>query len=176
MKVTREERNARQRLYRSNPESKEKRREYDRLRLQDPKVIARMKAWSQSERGRAVQKKAGIKLRATEKYKIKARLYKQTDMYQRWRRNHDFKKKFGITLDDYDIIFQSQNGVCWICSKPETFFLKGRTHSLAVDHCHKTGKIRGLLCRNCNQMLGLAKDSIETLAKAVEYLKTNVIH
>jgi len=171
MKLTREEYNTRQRERKSTPEFKEKRRKYDRVRLLDPKVQARMKAYRQSPRGKEVSRKSGIKLRATEKYKERARLYKRTDRYQRWRRNHDFKKKFSITLDDYDKMFEAQNGVCAICSEPETFIMKGRTHSLAVDHCHSTGKVRGLLCRQCNQMLGYAKDKIEILNKAIEYLK-----
>lgn len=176
MTLTREERNARQRIYKSNPEYRAMRREYDRIRLLDPKVQARMKAYRQSERGKEVQRKSGIKLGATEKYKKRAREYKRTDRYQQWRRNHDFKNKFGITLEEYDKMFEAQNGVCAICYRPETFILKGRTHSLAVDHCHKTGKIRGLLCRNCNQMLGLAKDNIKTLESAVEYLKPHGIY
>lgn len=176
MPATREVLNARQRLYKSKPGSKERRREYDRIRLQNPEVQARMKAYRQSERGKEMLKRSGIKFRATEKYKKRAREYKRTDRYQRWRRNHDFKNKFGITLEEYDKMFEAQNRVCAICYRPETFILKGRTHSLAVDHCHKTGKIRGLLCRNCNQMLGLAKDNIETLEKAAKYLKPHGLH
>lgn len=176
MKLTREEYNARQRERKSTPDFKEKRREYDRIRLQDPKVKARMKAYRQSERGKAMLKRAGAKLRATEEYKKRAREYKKTDRYQRWRRNHDFKNKFGITLEEYDKTSELQNNVCAICHQPETFLLKGRVHSLAVDHCHKTGKIRGLLCRNCNQMLGLAKDDINTLEKAADYLKQHGVH
>lgn len=176
MKPTRELLNERQRRYKAKPESKAKRIEYDRLRLLDPKVQARMKAYRLSERGKEVAKRAGAKMRATEKYKKWAREYKRSDKYQRYRRNHDFKKKFGITLDDYDKMFESQNGVCSICNQPETFTMKGRTHSLAVDHCHDTGKIRGLLCRSCNQAIGMLKDNIETLSKAIEYLKKHGLH
>lgn len=52
--------------------------------------------------------------------------------------------------------------------------MKGRTHSLAVDHNHLDGNIRGLLCRSCNQMLGLAKDNIKILASAQTYLSGHV--
>ena len=48
-------------------------------------------------------------------------------------------------------MLKQQNNVCAICKKQETFELRGAKHSLAIDHCHKTAKIRGLLCRNCNQ-------------------------
>lgn len=115
-------------------------------------------------------KRASAKFRATEEYKTKSRAYKRSEKYQAWRRNDMFKKKFGITLVDYENMCKSQGGVCAICSLPETFTMKGKTHSLALDHCHTTGKIRGLLCRACNQMLGLAKDKVENLTNGAAYL------
>ena len=60
------------------------------------------------------------------------------------------KINYGITAEVYDAMFKHQNGVCKICKQTE----RGRYKNLAVDHCHKTGNIRGLLCRRCN--LGLA--------------------
>jgi predicted transcriptional regulator YheO len=82
-------------------------------------------------------------------------------------------RKFGITSNDYKRMLQNQNGVCSIYKNPESRMdpRTSKVRSLAVDHCHNTGKIRGLLCTNCNQALGLFKDSIESLYKAVEYLK-----
>ena len=153
MVTTREELNARQRIYKSKSEAIAKRREYDRLRLQNPDVRARMRAYQLSPRGKEIARKASAKLRATEEYKIKARAYKRSEKYQRWRRNDIFIKQFGITLDTYEEMLKSQNNVCAICFRPETFEMKGTIHSLAVDHDHVTGKIRGLLCRACNQML-----------------------
>lgn len=170
MKPTREVLNARQRLYKSKESAKQKRRAYDRKRLENPEVVARMKAYRQSEKGKEVLRKANVKLRSTEEYKKKAREYKKSEKYKNWRRNNDFKKKFGISLVDYNNMQEAQNGLCAICSNPETFSLKGTVHSLAVDHCHKTGNIRGLLCRMCNQMLGLAKDDVSILTNAVKYL------
>jgi hypothetical protein len=67
-------------------------------------------------------------------------------------------------------MYEEQNGVCWICEKRT----RGRgeeKNTLAVDHNHKTGKIRGLLCSNCNTGLGNLRDSIELLEKAITYLK-----
>ena len=68
--------------------------------------------------------------------------------------------KYGITIEDYEKLLVSQNGVCAICSgEPDT-----RWKILAVDHCHKTGKVRGLLCMTCNTMIGrLEKRMEETL-------------
>lgn len=85
--------------------------------------------------------------------------------------NAKLKKHYGMTIDDYENLYDTQNGICMICGKPE--FVKdqnGRLRKLAVDHCHTTGKIRGLLCTNCNKGLGHFKDSPELLKSAVNYL------
>lgn len=87
-------------------------------------------------------------------------------------RNGHLKRTFNITLEDYKRMLDSQNGVCAICLSEETRKSpNGGTMHLAVDHCHTTGKIRGLLCWNCNTSLGKFKDSTENLARAIEYLK-----
>lgn len=82
---------------------------------------------------------------------------------------------YGITLDDYNKLLQKQHGVCAICHLPEVA-IDNRTkeiRNLSVDHCHTTGKVRGLLCTNCNNMLGRSKDNLVILANAIEYLKNS---
>ncbi len=86
-------------------------------------------------------------------------------------RNTRLKREFGLDHEKYNKILLSQNGVCAICHCKETSTYKGKIKRLAVDHCHKTGKVRGLLCQGCNQAIGHAKDSIEILTNAVLYLK-----
>ena len=81
-------------------------------------------------------------------------------------KNNDLLKRHGITLEDYQQMYKAQNGVCAICGRKESC----DGYSLAVDHCHETKKIRGLLCRKCNTGIGLFHDSTELLAKAIEYL------
>lgn len=79
------------------------------------------------------------------------------------------KKNYGITIEEYNELSKSQNGVCKICGNPE-----GRKgNSLSVDHCHSSGTIRGLLCHKCNGLLGLSGDSIRVLEKAIDYLKSH---
>lgn len=75
-------------------------------------------------------------------------------------------RKFGITLADYDKMLEEQGGKCKICGT-ETPRGMGRFY---VDHCHRTKKIRGLLCHNCNILLGNAKDGIKILTSAIQYL------
>lgn len=76
------------------------------------------------------------------------------------------KRYYNMTLEQYKQMSFVQWHVCKICgNKCKT----GR--ELAVDHCHNTGKIRGLLCHNCNNVLGSAGDNIETLKRAIMYLE-----
>jgi len=87
-------------------------------------------------------------------------------------RNIELKKGYGITLEQYNILLESQNGVCKLCGKPEVDICnkKGAVRNLAVDHDHVTGRVRGLLCRGCNQGLGNFKESIQALTNAIKYL------
>lgn len=79
-------------------------------------------------------------------------------------KNAVLKNKYGITLEDYKCMFEAQDGVCAICEESE----EGRL--LAVDHCHETNKVRGLLCGSCNRALGLFKDDPILLSRAKEYV------
>jgi hypothetical protein len=76
------------------------------------------------------------------------------------KRNHDMTKK------DYENMLVIQNNVCAICGKPNK-----QKRRLCVDHDHKTGKVRGLLCVDCNVCLGNANDDIEILKNMIDYLK-----
>jgi len=77
-----------------------------------------------------------------------------------------YKRTYGITSDQYNKMLEDQNGVCKICF---TGCLTKRR--LAVDHCHVTGKVRGLLCVKCNSVLGQVGDNIKILEEAIKYLK-----
>ena len=76
-------------------------------------------------------------------------------------------RHYGVTLEEYDRMFEEQNGCCAICGRHQSEFKK----SLEVDHNHKTKKIRELLCGNCNRMLGQAMENIDTLQKGINYLE-----
>ena len=82
-------------------------------------------------------------------------------------------KTHGITTDAYNAMLAAQNGVCAICKNPEVRRTKGTLWRLSIDHCHTTGKIRGLLCGNCNQTIGLLKEQINTLREMINYLTKN---
>ena len=76
------------------------------------------------------------------------------------------KNKYGITEEDYDNFYVEQNGCCAICNKHQSKI----NRRLSVDHNHKTGKVRGLLCDNCNCGIGNLKDKVSNLESAIIYL------
>lgn len=76
------------------------------------------------------------------------------------------KRKYGITIECYEALYDLQGGKCKICSSEQP---RGRG-GFHVDHCHENKNVRGLLCASCNMMLGMAKDSKEILMNAIEYL------
>lgn len=78
-------------------------------------------------------------------------------------------KRYNLTEQEFLNLFETRNYKCDICGTSKDENKKG----LAVDHCHKTGKIRGLLCGNCNNGIGRFKDNIQILENAVKYLKEN---
>jgi hypothetical protein len=88
-------------------------------------------------------------------------------------KEHEYKRKrrlkinYGITHEEYESMFEARDGLCDICKRPESF----RGTLLSVDHDHETGKIRGLLCNNCNRALGLIGDSLEQAQRMVSYLE-----
>jgi hypothetical protein len=81
--------------------------------------------------------------------------------------SNKLRKYYGLTIVQRNAMFQAQGHRCAICRSAEP----GRKNAnWAVDHCHDTGKVRGILCHPCNAMLGYAKDNPATLTAAIEYL------
>jgi len=111
-----------------------------------------------------------------EKEKLKTEKYKKrrteintarTENYRERRKGLDKTqrlKKYNINLSDYNNMLMVQNNKCAIC---------GVAENLCVDHCHTTTKVRGLLCRKCNSLLGFAEDKSETLLSAIKYLENS---
>lgn len=91
---------------------------------------------------------------------------------KRYRKSADLKKKYGLTLEEYEAMHASQEGVCAICKEPETqaCYRTGATYNLAVDHNHSTDEIRQLLCSRCNRTLGMVNDDIKLLEDMIAYL------
>lgn len=94
--------------------------------------------------------------------------------YQEMRKKHAAKSRlkslYGITEAEYWDIYKKQNGECVICGRSSENGLNGSPRTLVVDHCHVSNKIRGLLCSQCNVMLGMARNNPMIFTKAIEYL------
>lgn len=75
-------------------------------------------------------------------------------------------KKYNVSLDWYNETVIKQKNLCLICNQEQS---GGK--GLAVDHCHKTGKVRGLLCDKCNTSIGLMRESVDILKSAIKYLE-----
>jgi len=75
-----------------------------------------------------------------------------------------------MSLEEYTSLLEKQNFVCAICETAETATIRGKTLALAVDHCHETGAVRGLLCMQCNRAIGGLRHKKELLEKAILYL------
>jgi hypothetical protein len=84
------------------------------------------------------------------------------------RQRRSLINNFGINADQYEAILKEQNGVCAICYQPEPC-----NRMLAVDHCHCSLKVRGLLCTNCNMAIGKFKENVEFIKNAVQYMERN---
>lgn len=105
---------------------------------------------------------------------------KRLDNSKNWRVNNKDRRKdshlkrvYGITLEKYNEMLLYQHNLCGICEQPENAIGgKDKKHiQLSIDHDHKTGRVRGLLCNNCNRGLGLLKENVEYLQNAILYLE-----
>ena len=86
-------------------------------------------------------------------------------------RQYNLKKRYDMTMEDYDGLHEEQEGMCAICGAMEGGTTRSR--KLHVDHNHTTGDVRGLLCNECNTGLGKFKDDTAILKNAITYLQEN---
>ena len=142
----------------------EEKREYDRVRMakwlkNHPEARERNRlknaAWRAKDRAKYNQYQSEWKSKNLDKV-----------------RQYKWKARFGITSEQYTEMLISQGGVCAICEQEETaqHNTSNRVQKLAVDHCHSTGKIRGLLCQDCNRGISKFHDDTKRLGNAIKYL------
>jgi recombination endonuclease VII len=122
---------------------------------------ARQRAWSAKWRQNNPEKDRANDLRYQSENKDKIK--------KRSRELH-LQRKFGISAEDYNQMLAQQNNVCAICKRP---CATGK--ALAVDHNHETGKVRALLCKDCNVSIGLMKEDPDLLRTAANYLELHKI-
>jgi hypothetical protein len=117
---------------------------------------------------RAVQNR---KWRAANKDKTKAYTQRYESKNPNAKRDSAFKKKYGITVGDYDVLLALQDGRCDLCGAKSSPLRNGKPVRLCVDHDHKTGKVRSLLCTTCNRFVGLLERDRELTERIVAYLR-----
>jgi hypothetical protein len=120
-----------------------------KVRNAQPHIKARRQAYKKTEQGKEAEKRSKVK--NWDKRLLRLQINR-------------LKSRYGITPEDYDQMLKEQNGVCAICKVR-------KKEKLHIDHDHKTGRVRGLLCGACNRALGLLKDNTDFLNKAIEYLQ-----
>jgi len=96
----------------------------------------------------------------------KARGTSRSPAFKEYRRKWALRTRYGITLEEYERLVEAQSGACAICSAKHS-----KERPLNVDHCHSTGKIRGLLCASCNPGLANFRDNPKALEKAADYIR-----
>lgn len=121
---------------------------------------------------RAYEKKREERIRKQKEYneknpEVRKNWYnKNIENIRKYNKQYDLKKKYNITLEDFNLMLKIQNYCCKICNYE--FDNKKIAH---VDHNHKTGKVRSLLCHNCNTSLGLMKENKNYISNLIKYLK-----
>lgn len=100
-----------------------------------------------------------------EKHNSSAYRSNSKESFKKWRKDWALKKRYGISLQQYNALVELQGGNCKICESN-----KNLRRPLVVDHCHKTGVVRGLLCDSCNIGIENFRENIQSLAAAVVYL------
>lgn len=125
------------------------------------------------EQNRAYRAKNIDRIRENERNKQKhkqlaVKVYNKVWRKRTWKQIKDnyLKRQYGISQVQYQLMLMDQSSCCAICNTHQNELKR----ALAVDHCHKTNKVRGLLCDRCNRSLGLLKDSREILLKAADYV------
>lgn len=168
----RERAKASKRRYLSSEHGKAKTKEYERTRyaenrngIRDRILAGRRAAYANNpgvREDRILRAKAAYDA-APEKAKEYVKLWRTVKNPDRFYSSY-IKRKFGLSWEEYQDLIKRQNNKCAICALPQ------ENKRLAIDHCHATGDVRGLLCDKCNRGLGLFGDSIERLRAAIAYL------
>lgn len=130
---------------------------------------ARVRYWKDPE-----QSRTKVRSYAAANREMKRKSFKNWAMRNKPEiRNNRLKRDYGISSEDYARMLVAQSGKCAICGTTQSAVRKtsGRVHELCVDHCHTTGKVRGLLCVNCNVAIGKLKDDPGLMLKAAEYVQ-----
>lgn len=119
------------------------------------------KAWTLRNPEKAKESRRRYREKNKEKLALSQKEYRERTNYHR---NYNLRTRYGLSPEEYDNLLHKQGNVCALCGGIDT------KRKLAVDHCHNTGRVRGLLCKACNVSLGLLKENKQTILNMLEYL------
>jgi hypothetical protein len=145
---------------------KEQAKQYRQTHKEEIRIKNRIYNQTHREKRREIDKK--YYQTHKERWKEYANIHKEEINFNR--KKNDLMRKYKLTLEDLKDMIQKQNNKCLICN---IVFGEEWKSSPRVDHCHKTNKIRGLLCNLCNKSLGCFRDDVNILKNAIKYLKEN---
>lgn len=144
--------------------------------LHKKKILRQHKKWRKKNLAKVTAYQAKWRKEHPTYYKYQKHNYaiKHPIIHRRNRWKGQLKYLYGITIEDYKIMFTKQRGRCVICNKKQRKNRLGRKGLLFIDHCHKTGKVRGLLCQTCNSRLPII-DNPATRQNALNYLGIQLV-
>ena len=137
----------------------------------DCKAYKLFRAFSPASKGGTNRGGVGTYCKVCKARQRKADYNGKTEKERKQERSAHLARKYDLTDEEYAAMWERQQGLCAICGEPEKRWLKGTMLFLAIDHDHRTGLVRELLCHDCNLMLGRAHDDPEILRQATAYLE-----
>jgi hypothetical protein len=131
--------------------------------------LTKAQRYYQRHRDKVLAKHKELRQENPEKFRGWSKRYRENNPDSE--RARHLMREYGITIEQYNAMEVQQGGVCAICKQPETQERNGVKYRLAVDHCHKTGNVRGLLCFKCNSAMGSFEKRDVPLANVEKYLE-----
>lgn len=143
-------------------QNKQRRERYER----DPKTREKARANS-----RAAYARLTPEAKARRDQKAKEWADANADRLSRQKRDRRYRTWYGISLADYEAMLEAQGGGCAICGAKENISIGGKAVAMAVDHCHDSGQVRGIVCDPCNRALGSVRNDPEIAEAMAAYLR-----
>ena len=158
--------------YQSDPEYRERRKAQGRSPDANREYMREYRQGNMDKWRRTPEQQARVNQRRRERYATDSEFRAECIRLSKLRdkesiRDYRLRKEFGITAEEYDVALELQGGVCSICRNAVA---DRRGHRLHVDHDHRTGRVRGIICGNCNLGLGKFQDDPILLGRAIDYL------
>lgn len=172
-----EKRKARNReRYAHEPDYRDKRLADERKRYATDEAFRTKTLVRQRESQERTRNRRRIRYQTDSVFRARIRevnnVFGSTSEFKTGARERHYKRSYNLTLAERDLLLAAQGGRCLLCAREMTFAGRGRKHA-AVDHCHTTGRVRGILCNACNMSLGMFGDDPERLRAAAAYLEAH---